>query len=182
MEGFLDHIDKGQFFGNKQKKDNDLYSSKRIILIKQFFISEVKCYVSLKLDNIEMFFQKSSFLKILKPLIKELGYKILNMDSITFDMFPFKMKNVVSTREDLTSELWDFYYHQIISEIVKSLGGLSTMGSIQILEDINNKVLTNLQKQTYMQEHEPDKIEFSEIVIIIINITYNNLYITYNNY
>ena len=59
MESFLDQIDKKNFFGNKKELNGNsslLSSSKRIILIKQIMFSEIKCYVSLKLDNIEMFF------------------------------------------------------------------------------------------------------------------------------
>ena len=89
------------------------------------------------------------------------------MDSVTFNTKSFFKNNIVSSRPDLLSEVWEFYYYQIKEEIVKSLGGISSLISVQFLDDINTKVLQNIKIKHAGEVVE--KLEVQELVIYFIN-------------
>jgi hypothetical protein len=103
-------------------------------------IQEIKCCFSLKFDNIDMFLEGRAFL-LLKPLVEELGLKIINMDSILFTFYPYIKYNVFQSLDEFLSNLSKFYYDLLMTELVKSLGGISSIASMQLMDNLRNNII-----------------------------------------
>lgn len=119
-------------------------SYENFLLIKQIMISDMKISFSLKFENIDMFLEKTAFL-FLKPLIEELGLKILNMDTAMFTFVPFIRNNIYQSTDEFMNIFSTFYYNQLVSELVKSLGGITSITSLQLVESLNNNILSNMR-------------------------------------
>ena len=141
--GFLDIIDNisNSIFLSEKIYDNN----ETLLLVKQIYISDIKCSFSIKFDNIDLFLE-NEFLVFLKPLIEELGLKILNIDSNMFNLMPFARNNIFQSKDELFSKLSSFYYNQIISELIKSFGGLDSITNFHLMDNINRNILNNIRE------------------------------------
>ena len=80
------------------------------IHVKLICIDELKTYFSLKFDNIDLFLETSSFL-FLKPLIEELGLRILNLESAIFSFPNYIKVNVYQSTNAFTNQVLSFLFH-----------------------------------------------------------------------
>jgi hypothetical protein len=87
-----------------------------------------------------MFLEGRAFL-LLKPLVEELGLKIINMDSILFSFYPYMKYNVFQSLDEFLSNLSKFYYDLLMTELVKSLGGISSIASMQLMDNLRNNII-----------------------------------------
>ena len=87
-----------------------------------------------------MFLEGRAFL-LLKPLVEELGLKIINMDSILFSFYPYIKYNVFQSLDEFLSTLSKFYYDLLMTELIKSLGGISSITSMQLMDNLRNNII-----------------------------------------
>lgn len=142
LKDYVNEIDQLKFI-----ECNNLITSETRIHVKQFCIDDIKICFSLKFDNIDLFLETSSFL-FLKPLIEELGLRILNLDSCIFSFPNYTKINIYQSTNDFTKTIFSFLFQQFISELIKALGGISSITSMQIVENLNNNILSNMKVQT----------------------------------
>lgn len=151
-------------------EEADIMSYENFLLIKKVIISDIKVCFSLKFENIDMFLEKTAFL-ILKPLIEELGLRILNMDSAIFSFYPFIKSNIFQSTDEFSNIISTFYYNQMVSELVKSLGGISSITSMQIVEGLNNNILKNIRSDRNSEELKTNRQRYrnkiKELVIFL---------------
>jgi hypothetical protein len=126
--------------------DERLVSDESLLLLKQILIPAIKICFSLKFENIDIFLTQTSFLFV-KPLIEELGLKILNMDAAMFNFLPFMKFNIFQSTDEFLNIFSQFYNNQLISELVKSLGGISSITSMQIVESLNQNIFLNMRME-----------------------------------
>jgi hypothetical protein len=159
----INDIDRCNFMGESNK-----LSDESLLLLKQILIPDIKICFSLKFENIDIFLSQTSFLFI-KPLIEELGLKILNMDAAMFNFLPFMKFNIFQSTDEFLNIVSTFYNNQFISELVKSLGGISSITSMQIVESLNQNIFLNMRmekNQIVRVERNNKKGRIREFVII----------------
>lgn len=175
-ENFLDLIDSiynNRFFKNTQSNkdknesnnnlskqnninnnDTSMYTSfntnensQIILLVKTIFISEIKCCFSLKFNNLDIF-SENEFLRFIKPLIEELGLRILNIDSNLLNIMAYSRSNLFQSYYEFISKFSSFYYNQLLSELIKSFGGISNSSNTQFVDNINNNLFKKRDSKT----------------------------------
>jgi hypothetical protein len=132
------------------------------IHVKLFCIDEIKTYFSLKFDNIDLFLETSSFL-FLKPLIEELGLRILNLESAIFSFPNYIKVNVYQSTNAFTNQVLSFLFQQFVGELIKALGGIHSISSFQLWENLNNTFLSSMKKRENSLEQYKSKKSFKEI-------------------
>lgn len=172
----LENIFKYNFLEDKiANMQNDQF-----LLIKQLFIEEMKCCISIKFDNIDIFFDKTN-LVFLKPIIEDLGLKILNIDSNIYNLAPFARLNLFNSKEEFFSKLSSYYYNQLISELVKSFGGFSSFTSFHFVENINRNILNSMRNRniiiTRRQKHQIK--DFAESTFMTLSIVVSGLFLRF---
>jgi len=160
-ENFLHNIENILEYNFLDSK-NVSSQNEQFLLIKQIFIEEIKMCFSIKFDNIDIFFDKAN-LVFMKPIIEDLGLKILNIDSSIFNLTPYARTNLFYSREEFFSKLGGIYSNQLISELVKSFGGFSSFTSFQFVENINRNILNNMRNRNIVKTAEMKKKKNSKI-------------------
>jgi hypothetical protein len=163
-------LDKCNFFNEQASISDDT-----LLILKQIVVPDIKICFSLKFDDINIFLSNSSFFFI-KPLIEELGLKILNVDSVMFNFVMFMKKDIYKSTNKFLYLLSTFYLNQFISELVKSLGGISSITSMQIVENLNKNIIGNMRmerNQVKLVRNNKKKNKFVELY----ESSYENLYI-----
>ena len=143
ISDYVNEIDKFNFKETDHQLSNSNPSKTRIH-VKQICIDDIKICFSLKFDSIDLFLETSSFL-FLKPLIEELGLHILSLDSSIFSFANYTKVNVYQSTNDFMDSIVSFLFQQFISELIKALGGISSVTSMQIVESLNNNILANMK-------------------------------------
>ena len=132
------------------------------IHVKLFCIDEIKIYLSLKFDNIDLFLETSSFL-FLKPLIEELGLRILNLESSIFSFPNYIKVNIYQSTNAFVNHVLSFLFQQFIGELIKALGGIHSISSFQLWENLNNNILSSMKNRENSLEQYKSKKSFKEI-------------------
>ncbi len=132
------------------------------IHVKLFCIDEIKTYLSLKFDNIDLFLETSSFL-FLKPLIEELGLRILNLESSIFSFPNYIKVNIYQSTNAFMNQVLSFLFQQFIGELIKALGGIHSISSFQLWENLNNNILSSMKNRENSLEQYKSKKSFKEI-------------------
>ena len=132
------------------------------IHVKLFCIDEIKTYLSLKFDNIDLFLETSSFL-FLKPLIEELGLRILNLESSIFSFPNYIKVNIYQSTNAFVNHVLSFLFQQFIGELIKALGGIHSISSFQLWENLNNNILSSMKNRENSLEQYKSKKSFKEI-------------------
>ena len=132
------------------------------IHVKLFCIDEIKTYFSLKFDNIDLFLETSSFL-FLKPLIEELGLRILNLESSIFSFPNYIKVNIYQSTNTFSNQILSFYFQLFVGELIKALGGIHSISSFQLWENLNNNFLSSMKNRENSLEQYKSKKSFKEI-------------------
>ena len=143
LNNYVKEIDQLKFI-----ECNEIIASETRVHVKQICIDDIKICFSLKFDNIDLFLEQSSFL-FLKPLIEELGLHILNLDSSLFSFKNYTKINIYQSSKDFTRTIMIYLFQQFISELIKALGGISTLTSIQFFESFNNNYLSGVNEHSF---------------------------------
>ena len=157
LRDYVKELDNLDFFGI-----NDLITSESRIHVKQFCIDDMKVCFSLKFDNIDLFLETSTFY-FLKPVIEELGLRILSLDSVIFS-FPSYIKiNIYQSTKTFTKTIFGFLFQQFIGELIRALGGINSMAGLQLVENLNNNILNNMKNNTHSIQQYRNKKSFKDL-------------------
>ena len=157
LRDYVKELDNLDFFGI-----NDLITSESRIHVKQFCIDDIKICFSLKFDNIDLFLETSTFY-FLKPVIEELGLRILSLDSVIFS-FPSYIKiNIYQSTKTFTKTIFGFLFQQFIGELIRALGGINSMAGLQLVENLNNNFLNNMKNNTYSIQQYRNKKSIKDL-------------------
>ena len=160
----IQEIDECEFLSQ-----NNLELDESLLILKQLVIPDIKICFSLNFENIDIFLSNSSFFFI-KPIIEELGLKILNVDSVMFNFVMFMKKDVYNSTNKFLSDLGQFYINQLISELVKSLGGISSITSIQLVENLNKNIMDNMRMERSQVKLVRNNKKTNKLKEFVINI------------
>ena len=92
------------------------------------------------------------------------------MDSILFTFYPYMKVNIFQSLDEFLNNVSKFYYDLLMTELVKSLGGISSIASIQFMDNLRSNIIlmgvqgVNGEKNTGIKYANQ---QFQEIVHII---------------